>query len=145
MGDIKDICSNKNCINSRCIKYSNNQESMSFCHCYQRWSGKYCTIQYNCIWGSLCLLSNNVCQLNENSTCYNGGQYPPVDEYLVSDKEFICICPKGYSGEQCKIVDNKIILSFHTDIIMPHSIISGVPGIMSLPVFLRFPVYYHCK
>ncbi|CAF5035555.1 unnamed protein product, partial [Rotaria sp. Silwood1] len=35
IGDIKDICSDKICINGRCIKHSNNQEGMSFCHCHQ--------------------------------------------------------------------------------------------------------------
>ncbi|CAF1287650.1 unnamed protein product [Rotaria sordida] len=40
---------------------------------------------------------------------------------LVRIMPFICICPKGFSGERCEIVDSKIILSFHKDIILPQT------------------------
>ena len=42
------------------------------------------------------------------TTCQNGGQCIPVDEHMISDKKFFCICPKGFSGERCEILDTKI-------------------------------------
>ena len=49
---------------------------------------------------------------NNNSTCQNGGQCIPNDDYIISNQKFTCICPKGFSGDRCEIVDNKLILSF---------------------------------
>ena len=57
-----------------------------------------------------------------NSTCQNGGQCIPNDDYIISNQKFTCICPKGFSGDRCEIVDNKIILSFEKDIILSQSI-----------------------
>ncbi|CAF4277584.1 unnamed protein product, partial [Rotaria sordida] len=61
--------------------------------------------------------------MNNNLICQNGGQCIPVDEYMSSsNKKFSCICPKGYSGDRCEIVDNKIILTFEDDIALSQSI-----------------------
>ncbi|CAF1483273.1 unnamed protein product [Rotaria sordida] len=123
----------ENCLDQPCIHGQ----------CYHEWTGKYCTIPYRCTcssdslcigissnnrsicicplhkWGSQCLLHNTICYSNQNATCQNNGKCIHIDENIISDKPFICICPKGFSGERCEIVDSKIILSFHKDIILP--------------------------
>ncbi|CAF4495349.1 unnamed protein product, partial [Rotaria sp. Silwood2] len=140
------ICSSSQCIHGKCIIYSNNPQNNIFCQCNLGWSGRYCTIPHDCIcssdsiciglsahnrsicvcsvhkFGYQCLLVNTICQLNNNSTCLNGGQCIPVDEYMSSNQKFTCICSKGYTGDQCEKVDNKIILSFNKDIILSPSI-----------------------
>ncbi|CAF0917709.1 unnamed protein product, partial [Rotaria sordida] len=140
--DKKENCLDQLCIHGQCIRYSNDN---SFCQCYREWTGKYCNISYRCTcssdslcigissnnrsicicplhkWGSQCLLHNTICYSNQNATCQNNGKCIPIDENIISDKPFICICPKGFSGERCEIVDSKIILSFHKDIILPQT------------------------
>ena len=32
---------------------------------------------------------------------------------------YVCICPKGFSGDECEIPDTKISLLFHRDILLP--------------------------
>ncbi|CAF1335321.1 unnamed protein product [Rotaria sordida] len=143
--DRQENCLDQPCIHGQCIRYSNNSNNNTFCQCYHEWTGKYCTIPYRCTcssdslcvgtssnnrsicicplnkWGSQCLLHNTICYSNQNATCQNNGKCIPIDENIVFDKPFICICPKGFSGERCEIVDNKIILSFHKDIILPQT------------------------
>ncbi|CAF4082700.1 unnamed protein product, partial [Rotaria sordida] len=138
--DRQENCLDQPCIHGQCIRYLNDK---SFCQCYHEWTGKYCTIPYRCTcssdslcigissnnrsicicplhkWGSQCLLHNTICYSNQNATCQNNGKCIPIDENIISYKSFICICPKGFSGERCEIVDSKIILSFHKDIILP--------------------------
>ncbi|CAF5074486.1 unnamed protein product, partial [Rotaria sp. Silwood1] len=111
-------CSNSKCIHGKCIIYSNNPQHSSFCQCNRGWSGQYCTIShvsmcssdsifigvsaYNrsiCAcpinkFGDRCLLVNNICQIDNNLKCENGGQCIPADEYTISNKTFTCICPK---------------------------------------------------
>ncbi|CAF2814567.1 unnamed protein product [Rotaria sp. Silwood2] len=72
--------------------------------------------------GYQCLLLNKICDMDQNLTCQNSGQCIPADEYMISNKRFICICPKGYIGDRCEIVDNKMILSFRNDIVLSQSI-----------------------
>ncbi|CAF2823515.1 unnamed protein product [Rotaria sp. Silwood2] len=145
--NIVERCSNQQCVHGQCIKYSNNSKGITFCHCYRGWSGRYCTIPHNCTclldslcigilannrslcvcplnkWGSQCLFQNTICQSNQNTICYNGGQCIPTDEHIVSNKKFKCICKKGFTGDRCEIADNKIILSFYQDIILPDSLL----------------------
>jgi hypothetical protein len=135
-------CFNDQCIHGKCVKYSNNPNNFTFCQCDSGWSGRYCTIQHLCTcafdsvcrgvsannqsvcvcptnkFGPRCLLSNIVCQVNDNSTCQNGGQCISYFNYMLLEHKFFCICRKGYSGDQCEIVDNKLILSFTKDIIL---------------------------
>jgi hypothetical protein len=138
-------CSNHQCIHGTCVKYSNNPQNATFCQCNIGWSGRYCTISHNCMcapdslclgvspnnrsicvcrpdrFGSRCLI-DTVCPTDQNSTCRNGGQCIPTDEYMRFNQAFICNCPKGFSGDQCEIADNKIILSFDKDIALSQSI-----------------------
>ncbi|CAF4435355.1 unnamed protein product [Rotaria sp. Silwood2] len=118
------ICSNQQSVHGACIQYSNGSKGVTFCKCNQGWSGQYCT----CSSDSLCMgvVANNrllcVCPSNQNPTCYNGGQCIPIDKNIIPNKQFICICQKGFSGKKCEIADNKIIVSFHKSIILPQSI-----------------------
>ena len=126
-------CSNKQCINGKCIKYFNDPNKKYFCQCYKGWSGKSCTIKYTCSCSSqsLCLgkLANNrslcVCPLNkmgprclindpicQNTLCMNGGTCVRSDDYDVSQKKFTCICSKDFFGDRCEMNRTKLILSF---------------------------------
>ncbi|CAF1167926.1 unnamed protein product [Adineta steineri] len=143
ISDSKEICSDQKCIHGRCVKYSNNAKEPGFCLCDRDWSGKYCTIPYTCTCssdslcigrsannrsicicplnkrGSLCLLSSKICHSDQNTTCNNNGQCVSVNENIATNKSFICMCSKGFSGERCEEIDSKIIISFHKDIILP--------------------------
>ncbi|UJR07220.1 hypothetical protein I4U23_011508 [Adineta vaga] len=137
-------CSNQPCVHGRCMKYSHDPEGSTFCHCNKLWSGRYCNISHICTcsndsicigvtannrsicicpidkFGSRCLLSNIVCQSNP---CANDGKCIPIDEHLIIDKSYSCMCPKGFSGNRCEIPDTKMILSFSKDIILSQSIV----------------------
>ncbi|CAF4395012.1 unnamed protein product [Rotaria sp. Silwood2] len=139
-------CSNSQCVHGKCIIYSNNPQNASFCQCNRGWSGRYCTIPHTSIcssdsiyigvsaynlsvcvcpinkFGYRCLLVDTICQMNNNLTCQHGGQCIPADEYTILNQKFRCICPKGYIGDLCEIIDNKIILSFNNDIVLSQSI-----------------------
>jgi hypothetical protein len=41
---------------------------------------------------------------------------------LVSKQNFTCLCRKGFRGDQCEIVDTKLILSFDKNIVLTQSI-----------------------
>ncbi|CAF2726603.1 unnamed protein product [Rotaria sp. Silwood2] len=138
--------SNSQCVHGKCIIYSNNPQNASFCQCNRGWSGRYCTIPHTSIcssdsiyigvsaynlsvcvcpinkFGYRCLLVDTICQMNNNLTCQHGGQCIPADEYTILNQKFRCICPKGYIGDLCEIIDNKIILSFNNDIVLSQSI-----------------------
>ncbi|CAF3945712.1 unnamed protein product [Adineta steineri] len=141
----KQSCTDEKCQHGQCIKYSNTLKDISFCQCDRGWSGRYCHIfhNYTCSsdalyvgtsknnqsicacslnkWGSRCLLNYTLCY--SNTTCYNNGQCLLIDQTIITDKQFICICRKGFSGDRCQIVDNTIVVSFHKDIILPSSIL----------------------
>jgi hypothetical protein len=133
------ICSNEKCNHGKCIKYSNTLKEITFCQCDEGWSGKYCHIQFKCTCSSdsLCLgisaINNrSICicplnkfgprcfltvQINNYTRCENGGEYiRNNDDDKISDEQFLCICPNGYSGDRCEIVDNQINLSFDKNI-----------------------------
>ncbi|CAF0846582.1 unnamed protein product [Adineta steineri] len=148
MNDDIQSCTNQTCVHGQCMIYSEDSKGTPFCHCNYGWSGKHCTIPYacKCSSGSLCagILANNrsicvcpmnkfgprclfnhtVCQFNQNNTCYNGGKYIPIDEYMQrDDKTFFCMCPKGFTGGRCEIPDNKMTLSFHKHIQLSQTLI----------------------
>ncbi|CAF4392432.1 unnamed protein product [Rotaria sp. Silwood2] len=120
-------CLNSQCIHGKCIIYSNNSKNNSFCQCNRGWSGRYCTIPYSCMCSSdsiyigVSAYNRSVCVYN-NLICQNGGQCIPADEYMILNRKFLCICPKGYIGDRCEIIDNKIILSFQKNIVLSQSI-----------------------
>ncbi|CAF1197972.1 unnamed protein product [Adineta ricciae] len=138
-------CSITRCTHGRCVVYANRgDQDLTFCQCYQGWTGKYCTIQHSCKcsfdslcigvtgtnrsicvcprnkWGPRCLLHSTHCQRNP---CRNHGQCISMNDEIMSDKEFICICPKGFSGKQCEVVDNKLIFSFEENVYFPQRIL----------------------
>jgi hypothetical protein len=144
--DKTQSCSDDQCVHGKCMRYLNNLQNITFCQCNQGWSGRYCTIQHTCMcssdslcigilpnnqsicvcpmnkFGSRCLLVDRICQINNNLTCNNHGQCISNYDYMASDQKFICICEKGFSGDQCEIIDNKLILSFDKDIVLSQSI-----------------------
>ncbi|UJR10342.1 hypothetical protein I4U23_014548 [Adineta vaga] len=141
----KTYSDNNPCVHGRLIQYINELNILSFCQCYPGWIGQYCSISYPCMcsidsicsgilannrslcicpinkFGSLCLLNNNICQFNNNTQCRNGGQCIPISVDMESQKQFTCICTKGFTGERCEIQDTKIILSFHKQIVLSES------------------------
>jgi hypothetical protein len=140
-----DICSGQQCVHGQCIKYTNNNTiPITFCRCNKGWTRRYCTIPYTCTcannslyigvsvknrsicvcplakFGARCFLENTVCQ---STSCHNGGQCVPSDERIAPHNMFTCICPKGFSGVICEIVNTNIIVSFEKDIILLQSIL----------------------
>jgi hypothetical protein len=61
-----------------------------------------------------------MCQ--NNTICQNGGQCIPNDEYLVSKRNLICLCQKGFRGDRCETNETKLILSFDKSIVLSQSI-----------------------
>ncbi len=72
--------------------------------------------------GPRCLIDNTVCQNNINTTCFDNSECIPLDEYGISTRKLICICLRGFTGDQCEIVRTKLIMSFDKTIILPSSI-----------------------
>ena len=142
-----ESCSDKRCQHGRCHTYLNDPNGNSFCRCDPGWSGRYCDIPYDCTcssdlscagvsadnrsicvfprnkWGSRCLLQSTFCQYGPNAPCFNDGESISIDEHVASEKHFVCICRRGFSGERCELVDKKIIVSFQEDITLPQSIL----------------------
>ncbi|CAF1153792.1 unnamed protein product [Adineta steineri] len=128
-------CLDKQCTHGKCIKYFNNPTNQTFCQCDPGWTGKFCTIKYDCLCSSpsLCIgkLVNNrslcVCPINtmgprcliqhqSSEICQNGGHGVLIDEYEIPKKKFICTCSKGYSGDQCEQNQTKLEVSFDGNI-----------------------------
>ena len=133
--------SENQCIHGTCMKYSNDMHhinSPTFCQCESGWSGRFCTIPSSCTCSSdsLCLgvTHNNqsicICPLHKfgprcflvsriYSTCQNDGVYIP---HIELPDNYTCICPTGYKGKHCEIIENKIMISFEKDLIVPQTI-----------------------
>ncbi|CAF1166729.1 unnamed protein product [Adineta ricciae] len=141
-------CFIDSCVHGQCVEYMNNKAIRAFCHCEQGWYGKFCNTfhvcqcssdsicagvsrsnQSICIcpmnrWGNRCLLENNICQSDkQSSVCLNGGQCITDDVKLPVDDQIICICPNGYGGKRCENRVNQLILSFDKGIDLPQSMI----------------------
>ena len=142
-------CTNRQCHNhGRCYYYLNQlKQQISYCHCDRGWSGRDCSIPYECTCspGSICLgisadnrsicvcsierfgprcYINTACQTNNVTSlpCQHEGQCIPNDDFLMFNQSFTCICKDGFSGQRCEIVDTKLILSFTNDIVLSQSI-----------------------
>jgi hypothetical protein len=66
--------------------------------------------------GSRCLLTDTICQTNENSTSLNNGQYISNHDDLLFNQNFIFICQKNSTGNLSERADNKLIISFNKNI-----------------------------
>ena len=138
-------CSNSSCAgHGRCARYFDDPIDDWFCQCEEKWSGRYCHIPHHCScassstclgqltnnrsicvcpidrWGPRCLLHDRICR---SDLCKNGGQCIPIHSYAASDRQFVCICRKGYSGNECEVTPNTITLSFETDLALPESML----------------------
>jgi hypothetical protein len=144
--DKNQICSNRQCIHGKCIKYSNKPKNFTFCLCDPGWTGKSCTIKHTCQcsldslcigissnnrsicvcpvhkFGPRCFLTDGICEIKNKSKCENGGQCISNFDYKVSNEEFYCICRKGFNGKRCEIEEKKIILSFEKNLIVSQQI-----------------------
>ena len=133
------------CINGQCLKYAENTNALPFCKCHAGWTGKNCSIRYNCTcasslscvgieangrsicicpldrWGPRCLLLNTICQ--SNTTCLNNGQCILTDDEMISEKKFFCICPKGFTGDRCEFEDAKLVITFDRKNVFADSIL----------------------
>lgn len=134
------------CVHGKPMQYSNNldTDNSSFCQCNEGWSGRYCTIEFTCNcglgskcvgisannrsicicpinkFGPRCLLTHTICQ--NKSICQHGGRCISSDEYLTSKRNFICICEKGFRGNECETPETNLIFSFDKNIILSQSI-----------------------
>ena len=135
-------CLDDRCVHGHCIGYLNQASTRTFCRCDRGWSGRYCTVPYNdtCSSDSLYLgrLANerSICLCGENrfgprclltyepfsSICENNGTYIPLNVDLDPTNNFLCICPKGFTGDQCEQIENKFIFFFSEHIITQQSI-----------------------
>lgn len=138
-------CSTSSCgTHGRCVRYFDDPIDGWFCQCDEKWSGQYCHIPHHCScasgstclgqltnnrsicvcsmnrWGPRCLLHDRICHCNP---CKNDGQCIPIQSYAAVDRQFVCICRKGYSGKECEITANTIILSFERDLPLPESML----------------------
>ncbi|UJR11665.1 hypothetical protein I4U23_015846 [Adineta vaga] len=78
-----------------------------------------CVCQEN-YFGSKCYLRNRIC---DKSRCENNGLCIPHDAFMLStNRKYFCICPKGFNGNQCEIVDNQLNIIFDKSIHISHSI-----------------------
>ena len=138
-------CSIDECHHGTCFRYSHNRNNLTFCQCHRGWSGRSCTIRHTCQcasdavclgidannqpvcvcplhrFGPRCYLRHTSCSLT-NETCQNNGQCIPNDELSPSNAQWTCICPRGYIGRYCEIIENQIVLSFARDILSSQSV-----------------------
>ena len=135
-------CSHSCNQHGQCYQYINREDSQTFyCRCDPGWTGNQCTIQHEtcqycadhslcvekeiCVcpvdkYGARCYLTSNVCELSEHK-CQNGGLCVPSD-VRRSRSFFNCLCPDGFSGAWCEIIDQKLIFTFHTDLFIPETL-----------------------
>ncbi|CAF1154595.1 unnamed protein product [Adineta ricciae] len=137
-------CSKKKCLHGKCSIYSNIEET--FCQCEVGWSGQYCHIPFHCTcsvlnsicvglsshnrsicicrenhFGPQCYLRNRICDI---SPCDNNGLCIPYDDFMLPSikQKYFCICPRGFSGDRCEVIDTQLNFIFEKDIYLSHSI-----------------------
>ncbi|CAF1499289.1 unnamed protein product [Adineta ricciae] len=137
----RETCSDKECLHGKCMKYANTQHS--FCQCHRGWMGASCDIPYNCTcssnslcvgvssynrsicvcqenyFGSECYLRNRIC---DESPCENNGICVTHSDLTLTNQKYFCICAKGFSGRQCRLIDTRIKLIFEKNIDLSHSV-----------------------
>ena len=141
----------------QCFKYINqNVTSAFYCRCDPGWSGANCTVEHHtcsrCAKASLCVgphmcvcplgvdgprcyVPLHTCAVPQNN-CQNGGTCLPMDRGSL-DNPFICLCPPGFSGLACATIDQPILISFHTRVRIPESVLAHF-----LIIFRDLPLQY---
>jgi len=140
-------CSNRQCnYHGKCIFYWNDRTDLTFfCQCDRGWSGRFCTIEYQCTCSSdslciglsaqnrsicvcpmnrlgvRCLINDRKCSTHPNETCQNGGQCLANNDISIQ-RPFLCLCSKGFHGDLCEKSDYHISFSFDKDVDIPSSI-----------------------
>ena len=123
-------------------------ESSFFCQCDRGWSGRSCSMSIDCRCssdslcmgvdatnrsicvcpmmklGDRCLIRNEIC---DQDRCAHGGQCVPIDEYLLGGdgrrRDVTCICRRGYAGDRCERKEVEMIISFHSHLVLPQSLL----------------------
>ena len=158
----RDVCE-MDCIHGECVSYVN--KAVRYCHCHSGWSGVVCNMSMECQcsldsicmgmignrsicvcplnkFGSRCLLKRSAC---ETHRCFNGGSCMLGDD-RVSSNNFFCVCPPGYSGMRCEIVEREVRLSFDqvkipSTILLHHIKTSADQHPVRTTLFKRIRVY----
>ena len=140
-------CYDKKCQHGQCIRYWNNTNDQTFCQCERGWTGKYCSIPYNChcsteakclgrlgnkrsicvcpknTFGTHCSINTTTWSIQKKSPCQNGGELIFTQDYLNSNESIICYCQKGFNGEFCQIIDSKLIFTFDENVKLSQKIL----------------------
>ncbi|CAF0930075.1 unnamed protein product [Adineta ricciae] len=129
------------------IPLENNDQSCSNTECLHGkcWSGQYCHIPHHCTcssnsicvglssynrsicvcrekyFGSDCYIQNRICHRFQSE---NDGTCIPRDDFMLpsTKQKYFCICPKGFSGSRCQLVDTEINLIFDKEMQISQSI-----------------------
>ncbi|CAF1503439.1 unnamed protein product [Adineta ricciae] len=133
------------CLHGECIRYFEDTNARTFCKCFKGWTGRLCTIEYQCHcsldslchgisahqrsicicpidkWGPRCLISDTTCHLN--NPCQNNGTCIPYDQHISPGNTFECICSKDFYGKRCEYSSFKLILTFSNDIDIPEAML----------------------
>jgi hypothetical protein len=64
-----------------------------------------------------------ICQNNQSVICFNNGECTPIDEFGTSTKNFLCICRKEFTGDQCEIAKTRSMMKFDKNISLSSSIL----------------------
>ena len=129
-------------------------EGSVFCQCDRGWSGRSCSVSIDCRCsldslcvgvdaanrsicvcpmtklGDRCLIRNEIC---DQDPCAHGGQCVPIDEYLLGgggggggrrSRDVTCICRRGYTGDRCESKEVKMLISFHSHLVLPQSLLA---------------------
>ena len=140
------LCSDLNCIQGRCLRYSNVPQS--FCQCHPGWSGRLCQISLTSLcsadavclgediyhrsiclcpkdkFGPRCLVENDVCaKRNSSSICLNGGECLSNDKDVLEEQRWTCICRRGFTGNRCERKQGELVVTFDQKIELLPSIL----------------------